>query len=185
MRRRWKEQYGKKQMGLDDSPSDRPVSLAEEAELDDVAFEHELERELYGKADFHEDAAADLASGLRDAGIPATSAKASAPFPPFMQHMDTSGVMFVDKSRVQSAEQPARFERVAAAAPPSIVSEAVRLTDKRPLLFPWEKGRLGRIFGDQGRLALKKPKLHAGANNFVEIGVSVDSGFSMGASVVV
>ena len=91
----------------------------------------------------------------------------------------------MDGSKVLTSDAPARFERVSAAAPPTIVSEAVRLTDKRAVLYPWEKGRLGRIFGEQGRLSLKKPKLHAGVNNFVEVGVEVDSGFKLGASVSV
>lgn len=71
-----------------------------------------------------------------------------------------SNLIFFDKGSGQSSEVPTKFEKVATSVPPTVVSAAVRLTDKKPVLFPCEKGRLGRIFGDQGRLNLKQPKLH-------------------------
>ena len=53
-----------------------------------------------------------------------------------------------DKSEPVTATAVPIFEHRSSAAPPAPVSEAVRLTEKKPLRFPWEKGRLGRIFGD-------------------------------------
>lgn len=81
--------------------------------------------------------------------------------------------------------EQASFVKVADAVPPSVVSEAVRLTDKKALLYPWEKGRLGRIFGDQGRLSLKQPRLHPGANNFVKVDIAVSDGMHMASAVSV
>ena len=118
-------------------------------------------------------------------------AKDANTFPPvfpgsFAAQRDTGGhVKFVDKGTSSAKMEPGRLERVASAAPPGIVSEALRLTDKKTLLYPWEKGRLGRIFGQQGRLSLKKPKLNPGVNNFVNVGIGISDGFHLDGTVTV
>ena len=185
MRRRWKERFANRRGNQEDSPSDRPVSFAADAESGADGFELDPDWELCGSGKEQYHSARGLGVGLNALDADASQNKTAVSGPTFLHSVDDSTMKFVDGSKVQTSDTPVRFERVSAAAPPTIVSEAVRLTDKRAVLYPWEKGRLGRIFGEQGRLSLKKPKLHAGVNNFVEVGVEMDSGFKLGASVSV
>ena len=69
-------------------------------------------------------------------------------------------VKFVDKGSEKESIASGKYEQLSAAAPPTVVGEALSLTTKKAVLFPWAKGRLGRLFGDQGRLALKQPRLN-------------------------
>lgn len=83
-----------------------------------------------------------------------------------------SGITIVDKSEpvVQMAAKAVKHR--ASAAPSAAVSEAMRLTDKKQLRFPREKGRLARLFGDQGRLAAKLPRLSpARSQKFCQLSV--------------
>ena len=66
-----------------------------------------------------------------------------------------SSVSFVDADGDVKPPEGS-FSHAGKAAPDSVISEAIRLTDKKPVLYPWEKGRMSRIFGDRGRLESKK-----------------------------
>ena len=154
MRKRWKEKYVNRFDKADDSPSDKPVSLAdkEPSGLDD--FEQALDWELCGEGG---EPPLQASSSAASGNVTATRGlfvQPQAKIPAFMEHMDESKIKFVDSTKDASCE-PSCFESVASAAPPVIVAEAARLTDKKTLLFPWEKGRLGRIFGEDVRLSLK------------------------------
>ena len=147
-------------MEVDDSPTSMPVGIPGES-TDDF---------------FEEFNAVDPITDLGGSFEPLASCNVTRPsaqeaitpfaFPPaaprslFMHEDAQDSVKYVDKGSTPTMQESAKFEKVSRAVPPGIVSEALRLTDKRPLLYPWEKGRLGRIFGEQGRLNLKRPKLH-------------------------
>ena len=75
----------------------------------------------------------------------------------FLQANSKGNVKFVDASEHGMEATSARFEKVSAVALPAIISEAVRLTDKKTLLYPWEKGRLGRR--RTGKAELEKAKV--------------------------
>ena len=60
-------------------------------------------------------------------------------------------VNFVDAGTGEASTGGA-FSHVGKTAPDAVVSEAIRLTNKKAVLFPWERGRMARIFGDQGHL---------------------------------
>ena len=110
------------------------------------------------------------------------------PEPPFASAAEggkTERVNFVDMSEPAAQDSSKVFLHRAAFAPPAVVSEAIRLTDKRPLLYPWEKGRLGRVFNNVGRLDNKKPRLHPGANNFVQVNMEVAEGLKCESSLSV
>jgi len=91
-------------------------------------------------------------------------------------------VSFVEAGTDPSA-QLGSFSHVGKTAPDTIISEAIRLTDKKPVLYPWEKGRMARIFGDKGRLETKMPRLHASSNSFVKVQVQVGEGLQCAASI--
>ena len=184
MRKRWKLKYGERAVELDDSPSSMPVGFPGES-TDDFFGEFNDVNPITGSGSSFEP----LDSNAT--GSDAQEAATAFAFPPvapgslFMQVDTQDSVKYVDKSAVADTQESAKFEKVSTAVPPGIVSEALRLTDKRPLLYPWENGRLGRIFGEQGRLNLKRPKLHPGANNFVQVEVAVSDGLQLDGSVSV
>ena len=159
MRKRWRDKYSAREAHLDDSPTDMPVSLPGD-ELDAHEFDEDFSNPLLALGGSFEPL--DASAGWE---LPEPSEQVEASFPPsaplmpFLTAASDSHVKFVDKSLPSASSEPARFETVASMASPAVVSEALRLTDKRPVLYPWEKGRLGRIFGEQGRLQLKQPRL--------------------------
>ena len=146
MRKRWRTKYGFSVDAQQDSPSNLPVNFAHE----DAGSGSEIDLEC--------------SAGGADLGLPSEDSKvvasSSHPFPPvappgiFMAADADDRVKFVDKGGMPVSDGLPALEKVSAAAPPSIVSEALRLTDKKGILYPWEKGRLGRLFGNQGRLNL-------------------------------
>ena len=198
MRLRWRSRYGTAgadseelptfgtaDVDPDELPSSLPVNFAEEPGVDFPDGVGDVD-ELFGEgADF------ELPDSLKSWDkLPSDNEGESIfpPAPPLAHAIDPDAdvhVRFVDKRSAPASSDPTRFERVAAAAPPEVVSEALRLTDKKALLFPWEKGRLGRIFGDQGRLSLKMPKLAAGSNSFVQVGIGITDNFCTDGTVAV
>ena len=91
-------------------------------------------------------------------------------------------VNFVDAGTGEASTGGA-FSHVGKAAPDAVVSEAIRLTNKKAVLFPWERGRMARIFGDQGRLEPKLPRLHASSNSFVRVDVEVREGLQCSTTI--
>ena len=179
MRKQWKERYGSALADLDDGSRDGLASHDSRSDRSESRPRLDQGCELCGSQgiEFGDglNPGFDFVSDQPDSNPP--------PGPVFLRANLKGNVKFVDASEHSLEATSARFEKVSAAAPPAVISEAVRLTDKKTLLYPWEKGRLGRIFGEQGRLNLKKPKLHPGTNNFVEVGVAVQEGFKFDASV--
>lgn len=185
MRRRWKDRFGGSANEMDDSPTSMPVRLPDEAESGEDAFcsagtQFDLTGDLFVPQHSWDDF-----EHLESCALDANT------FPPafpgsFAAQGDTKDhVKFVDKGTSSERMDSGRYEKVSSAAPPCIVSEALRLTDKKTLLYPWEKGRLGRIFGHQGRLSLKKPRLNPGVNNFVNVGIGISDRFHLDGSVTV
>ncbi|CAL1140753.1 unnamed protein product [Cladocopium goreaui] len=168
MRKRWRDKYSAREARLDDSPTDMPVSLPGD-ELDAHEFDEDFNNPLLALGGSFEplDASAGLELHEPSEQVEA-SFPPSAPVMPFRTAASDSRVKFVDKSLPSASSEPARFETVASMASPAVVSEALRLTDKRPVLYPWEKGRLKQ-----------------GVNNFVQVGVAVSDGFQLDASVSV
>ena len=167
MRKRWRERFSRNRATDEDSPTSMPVSVPDAEELSDAEGDAmAMQHDLFGGSfdfDFLDDTKVFTVAGSATGeqhGFPP-----KPPQLPFMHDEPDSRLKFVDKGSGLSHDQPAKFEKVATAVPSTVVSAAVRLTDKKPIPFPWEKGRLGRILGDQGRLSLKQPKLHAGSNN--------------------
>ena len=185
MRRRWQSMYGAKPDEPDDAPTTMPVTIpGEDTGVDDA---DDLFKIATGSSsiDFSAQQSIWDLDQLDALDWLERPCETPAPVGPALAGDKDGKVMFVDKSASAAAAEPTRFEKVAAVAPPGVVSEALRLTDKKPLLFPWEKGRLGRIFGQQGRLSLKQPKLNPGANNFVQVGVGVSEGFHVDGALTV
>ena len=187
MRKRWRERFSRNRSTDLDSPTSMPVSVPDAEELSDIEGDARvMQQDLFGGSfdfDFLDDPEA--LTGVGSATDEQQGFPPKPPQLPFMHDEPDSRLKFVDKGSGPSHDEPTKFEKVATSVPSTVVSAAVRLTDKKPILFPWEKGRLGRIFGDQGRLSLKQPKLHAGSNNFVQVGVGVSDGFKLDGSVSV
>ena len=101
---------------------------------------------------------------------------------PVFEGAKSQGVSFVDAGAPPKPFD-GNFSHVGKTAPDPVISEAIRLTDKKPVLFPWEKGRMAKIFGDRGRLDAKMPKLHASSNSFVKVDVEVREGTQCSAAV--
>ena len=51
--------------------------------------------------------------------------------------------------------------------------QAIVNTDMRVFKFPWERGRLARIFGNDPVVAVKTPQLKMGSQNFLRMGINV------------
>eukprot|EP00435_Cladocopium_sp_Y103_P033182 s3258_g8.t1 len=190
MRARWRLRFGADvEDANEEDPNEMssalPVSFPEELDDDFPACFEDVDKAFCGGEDF------EVPASLRSWDkLPSDDEGASVfpPVPPLAQAIDPEAdghVRFVDKGSVPTSSKPSTFERVASAAPPVIVSEALRLTDKKPLLFPWEKGRLGRIFGDQGRLSMKLPQLSSGSNSFVQVGIGITDNFCTDGTVSV
>eukprot|EP00435_Cladocopium_sp_Y103_P066923 s261_g29.t1 len=179
MRARWRVRYGSPvnppAVVIDDVPSDVPVSIADEPVEEATALQTGLEEYEQGEGldefnfadEFFDRLASEQVTGSlpdRDAGLCSFSTD------------EPKGFDFVDKGEGLNAGKGMSISHVARAAPDTVVTEALRLTDKKVVLFPWEKGRMAKIFGDQGRLETKRPKLHASGNSFVRINVEVSEG---------
>ena len=54
--------------------------------------------------------------------------------------------------------------------------DALLNTNLSVFKFPWEKGRLGKIFGPPTQIGVPVPKLSPGGRNFVQVGLSVSAG---------
>ena len=190
MRARWRDKYGSKPPSQQDPGSGLPVTSEPDFEdaLDEAVAlagddlfacnsselpDHLREWELLSEAD--EKA---LFLGM-------ATAHHVPPILPFGDSGGTAHLNIVDKSEPAASAGSVVFEHRAASAPAPVVSEALRLTEKKVLKFPWEKGRLGRIFGDVGRLEPKRPRLHAGSNNFVQMNLELSSGAKCEGTVTV
>eukprot|EP00435_Cladocopium_sp_Y103_P039415 s2955_g10.t1 len=176
----WKVRYGNPVVPpaliADDTPSDAPVSIADEPVEEATALQTGQEEYEQGEGldefnfadEFFDRLASEQATGSfldRDVGLGSFSTD------------EPKGFDFVDKGEDLNAGKGMSFSHVGRAAPATVViREALRLTDKKVVLFPWEKGRMAKIFGDQGRLEVKRPKLHASGNSFVRINVEVSDG---------
>ena len=53
--------------------------------------------------------------------------------------------------------------------------EALLNTDLNPFKYPWEKGRLRKIFCNDPLVKVTSPKLKPGGRNFVQLGIEIDS----------
>ena len=181
MRRRWQSQYRSGTKNLDDMPSNMPVNLDGEESL----VGEFLDRSPDGvdQLEGHQQASAvELLFGPHSDDAFAGGAHQSFFEPAAESGNAGSGVTFVEAG-TDSAEQSGSFSHVGKTAPDTIISEAIRLTDKKLVLYPWEKGRMARIFGDKGRLKTKMPRLHASSNSFVRVNVEVDEGLRCAASI--
>ena len=150
MRRRWQSQYRSGTESLDDMPSNLPVNLdGEESLLDEFLGQSpDGVDQLVGQ---QQASAMGLLFGPHSDDAFASGAHQSLFEPAAESGNADSGVSFVEAG-TDSAAQLGSFSHVGKTAPDTIISEAIRLTDKKPVLYPWEKGRMARIFGDRGRL---------------------------------
>ena len=131
MRRRWKERFGSALADLDDGSRDGLTSHDSRSDGSDKRRHLDHGWELCGSQgiDFGEglnpdfDFASEGVSDQPDSNPP--------PGPTFLRANLKGNVKFVDASEHGLETAPARFEKVSAAAPPAVISEAVRLTDKR------------------------------------------------------
>ena len=181
MRRRWQSQYRSGTESLDDMPSNLPVNLdGEESLLDEFLGQSpDGVDQLVGQ---QQASAMGLLFGPHSDDAFASGAHQSLFEPAAESGNADSGVSFVEAG-TDSAAQLGSFSHVGKTAPDTIISEAIRLTDKKPVLYPWEKGRMARIFGDRGRLETKMPRLHASSNSFVKVHVQVGEGLQCAASI--
>ena len=67
----------------------------------------------------------------------------------------------------------------------SLAREAMRVTDIRQFKFPWEKGRMSKIFGPLETAGASMPSLLPGRSNVVQMAVEVDDQAAMQTAVVV
>ena len=59
--------------------------------------------------------------------------------------------------------------------PQRLVADALKVTEKRQFLYPWEKGRLGRFYNPSSSSSLPSlPKLHPGSSNVIQVQLQVD-----------
>lgn len=181
MRRRWRSQYRNGIESADDAPSNLPVSLDEEEAQWNSPDWHSPDG-VAGMEEQGQNTALELLFGhppfdsFASAGddLPLASDEADV--------INPKGVSFVDGGG-DSASASGSFAHVGRAAPDTIISEAIRLTEKKPVLFPWEKGRMARVFGSQGRLEPKMPRLHPSSNSFVKVDVEVHAGMQCEATI--
>lgn len=189
MRKRWRSRFGTGDQIFDDDPTDIPVSFgnAEASSDEEPSGMPEPNFDDFPADDFDEEHPDSLHSWEK---LPSEDVERHTfpPVPPLagdLLEVPDGDIRIVDKGSLPSSSTSDRFEPLTATAPPVIVSEAIRLTEKKPVLFPWEKGRLSRIFGDQGRLSLKQPRLGPGMNNFVNVGVGVSDGFRLDGTITI
>ena len=176
MRKRWRSRARSGTDMFDDAPSGMPVNLDGEE-----SFHEEFESSSPFGAEQGEglqhDSAMQLLFGAEaddaifggDFGLPFDT--------PVLEGARDSSVSFVD------ADGDVRTPEGSFSHVDSVISEAIRLTDKKPVLYPWEKGRMSRIFGDRGRLESKMPRLHASSNSFVKVDVEVRKGLQCTAAI--
>ena len=62
--------------------------------------------------------------------------------------------------------------------------QAISNTDMGVFKFPWEKGRLAKIFGNEPAVKLKVPKLQPSSRNLLQMSVHVDATGSLTAKPV-
>ena len=92
---------------------------------------------------------------------------------------------FVDATGSGSNFNVRDFNPVGAGMPSDLVRDAIKLTDSKQVPFPWEKGRLKKIFSDQPLVESILPKVKASSNNFVRVQVAVGEGSSLSTSIEV
>ena len=175
MRLRWKAKYSPGAGGSDDIPSAMPVDVPEPADAANVD-------EVLSNAEYEQDREPVVSEEMDDCFGEGTGFSEAGDLPDFSlarlgksDTVEDSRLSFVDTGD-ESAASSKHFAHVGRAAPDSVISEAIRLTDKKTVLYPWEKGRMSRIFGDRGRLEPKKPRLHTSSNSFVKLDVEVREG---------
>lgn len=88
----------------------------------------------------------------------------------------------VDKSPTDGAGGDS-LASVSQAVPDVLEKEAVRLTDSRQFKYPWEKGRLSKIFGGSDSALSLVPKIQPSAGNFVKLSINVDAEASLSSSM--
>ena len=169
-------------MGCEDTPSALPVDVSDAEDVQDV-FEDSPGQE------YEQDGApvvTEEADDIFGGGTGISDLDAASEHLPDEQddsiNLDDKKFGFVDTGDVEHVPLE-RFAHVGRAAPDSVISEAIRLTDKKAVLYPWEKGRMAKVFGDQGRLEAKRPKLHASSNSFVKLDVEVREGLQCTTSI--
>eukprot|EP00435_Cladocopium_sp_Y103_P068717 s1151_g32.t1 len=143
---------------------DQPYELGGDLDFEDVGLENFSDFSVFGDLD---ETLADAHKSVDDEAAGST------------------GVSVVDKSRELNAVIGSSFSHVGRTAPDSVVSDAIRLTEKRKVLYPWEKGRMARIFGDLGRLEPKKPRLHPTTNSFVKVDLEISEGLQCKTAISV
>ena len=103
---------------------------------------------------------------------------ASVEDPPQQTHKKRAKISVTDiSSNGASANQGAVSDLSSNSmqVPSHVVDSAIRMTDKKQLLFPWEKGRLARFFSSNPTSSLPSlPKLQPSASNFVQLQMQVD-----------
>ena len=181
MRKRWRSQSKNGTDLQDDIPSAMPVNLDSEESLAGEFEEHATDLVDLEADDFHGNAMEQLfGHSSDDTFLNPMRGPAFEETGP--RDADGRAVNFVDAG-AEDVQLSGSFSHVGKAAPDVIVSEAIRLTDKKAVLFPWEKGRMSRIFGDQGRLEPKLPRLHASSNSFVRVDVEVREGLHCSTAI--
>ena len=175
MRRKWKTKYNPGQMECNDIPSSMPVNLPGEDDANTISDDSSCKAYEQDGIPVSTDDVDELFGGPTIFPELFVQADGEQEDPTVHAEQDGSGLCFVDAGS-EASSSAKHFSHVGKAAPDSVISEAIRLTDKKTVLYPWEKGRMSRIFGDQGRLEAKKPKLHATSNSFVKLDVEVREG---------
>ena len=92
---------------------------------------------------------------------------------------------FVDAAGSDSSLSVRDFMPVGSGMPADVVRDAIKFTDSKQVLFPWEKGRLKKIFGERPLVESLLPKVRTSSNNFVRVNVTVGEGSSMATSIEV
>lgn len=181
MRKRWRSQ-GRSGTDLqDDTPSAMPVNLDSEESLAGE-FETFSPDGIAWQSDGNQNSAMEQLFGHPSDDTFLNPMRGPA-FESTGPHDTGMGeVNFVDAGTGE-ANTGGAFSHVGKAAPDAVVSEAIRLTNKKAVLFPWERGRMARIFGDQGRLEPKLPRLHASSNSFVRVDVEVREGLQCSTTI--
>lgn len=89
----------------------------------------------------------------------------------------------VDAAAEPLTEKDIANVRVSSMVPPEISSEALRMTNKSIFKFPWEKGRLGKIFSPAQPAEGPSSKLQPGLDSLVKLQVNVEEGASLATSM--
>lgn len=90
--------------------------------------------------------------------------------------VDRSASSVVDKDSIA---------HVRLAVPDVVEKEAVRLAERNHFRYPWERGRLSKIFGSGDSKLNLVPKLQPSAHNFVKLCVNVEDNVSFSSGMEV